>query len=126
VLCRNSPGWLPWNHAEFGKNTTVVLSRIYRPGHRYAKAGVLCLGVVPDEEKQGSLFKNATPEEEEKQKRLMAAVDALNLHYGRNTVRPATMGFAHGWKARKGWVSPHFTTRLEDLLVASLSEECEW
>jgi hypothetical protein len=53
----------------------------------------------------------------------MAAVDALNLHFGRNTVRPATMGFAQGWKAR---VSPHFTTRPEDLPVASLSEECEW
>jgi hypothetical protein len=28
VLCRNSPGWLPWNHAEFGKNTTVVLQPV--------------------------------------------------------------------------------------------------
>jgi DNA polymerase V len=103
-----------------------ALERIYRQGFRYAKVGVLCLGLVPDKEKQDSLFQPANPEEEEKQKRLMEAVDALKLHYGRNTVRPATMGFDHGWKARQGRVSPHFTTRLEDLPVASLSEECEW
>jgi DNA polymerase V len=103
-----------------------ALERIYRPGFRYAKAGVLCLGLVPDEEKQGALFQPTDPEEEKKQKRLMAAVDALNLNYGRNTVRPATMGFTHPWKARAGRVSPHFTTRLEDLPVASLSEDWEW
>ena len=50
-----------------------VLERIYRPGYRYAKTGVLCLGLVPDEEKQGSLFRPVDPAAEEKQRRLMAA-----------------------------------------------------
>jgi hypothetical protein len=30
------------------------------------------------------------------------------------------MGFEHGWKMRQGRVTPHYTTRLEDLPVAGL------
>ena len=33
-----------------------VLQTICRPGYQYKKAGVLCLDLVPDEEKQASLF----------------------------------------------------------------------
>jgi hypothetical protein len=42
------------------------------------------------------------------------------LEHGRNTVRPATMGFEHGWKMRQRRVTPHYTTRLAALPVASL------
>lgn len=91
-----------------------------KPGYRDAKAGVLCLGLVPDEEKQASLFWPVDPEAEAKQRRLMAAVDALNLWGGRGTVRPATMGFAQGWKARAERKSPCYTTRLADVPRARL------
>ena len=33
-----------------------ILRAVYRPGYRYVKAGVLCLELVPDDEKQASLF----------------------------------------------------------------------
>ena len=89
-----------------------ILAAIYRPGYRYVKAGVLCLSLVPDEEKQGSLLREPNPEQEEKQRRLMAAVDALNLHYGRGTVRTATTGFKQPWQMRRGKMSPCYTTRL--------------
>lgn len=98
----------------------AVLRRIYRPGHRYAKAGVLCLGLVPDEEKQTSLFKANNPAQTDKERRLMAAVDALNLHFGRGTVRPATAGFKPGWAMRQAWKSPCYTTRLADVPHARL------
>ena len=97
-----------------------LLRGMYREGRRYAKAGILCLGLVPDEEKQGSLFRPVDPEAEEKQRRLMAAVDKLNLHYGRGTVRSATAGFKQGWQMRQQQVSPHYTTRWKDLPVVRL------
>ena len=75
---------------------------------------------MPDEEKQSSLFREVDPEQEEKQRRLMAAVDALNLHYGRGTVRTATAGFEQSWQMRRGRMSPCYTTRLREVPTAKL------
>ena len=100
--------------------TGRVLKAIYRPGYRYVKAGVLCLGLVPDAEKQASLFRPVDPEREAKEKRLMAAVDQLNLWGGSGTVRTATAGFTHRWQMRRDRKSPSYTTRLDDVPVAHL------
>lgn len=72
-----------------------VLRAIYKPGYRFIKAEVLCLGLVPnEEEKQASLFRPVDPEREEKERRRLMAVDRLNLWGGWGTVRAATMGGA--------------------------------
>ncbi len=97
-----------------------VLERIYREGYQYTKAGILCLGLVPDEERQESLFRPVDRETVAKHQRLMAAADQLNLWYGRGTVRPATMGTRQPWKMRQGRLSPRYTTRLSDLPPAHL------
>lgn len=88
--------------------------------YRYVKAGVLCLNLVADEERQGSLFKKSDPAEDSKQRRLMAAVDALNGRYGRGTVRTATAGFQQGWQMRHEKLSASYTTRLADVPSARL------
>ena len=67
-----------------------------------------------------SLFRPIDPEAEEKQRRLMEAVDKLNLLGGRGTVRPASMGFNQKWQMRQDRKSPCYTTRLEDVPRASL------
>ena len=97
-----------------------ILSGIYRRGYRYIKAGVLCLGLAPDTEKQCNLFRAVDPEAEEKPRRLMAAVDKLNLWGGRGTVRPAAMGFSQKWQMRQNRKSPCYTTRLGEVPRASL------
>ncbi len=99
-----------------------VLTAIYRPGYRYIKAGVLCLGLVPDDEKQGNLFRPVDPEREEKERRLMAAVDKLNLWGGRGTVRAATLGSGkpQPWQMRREHKTPCYTTRLEDVPRATI------
>ncbi len=100
--------------------TCRVLKAIYRPSYRYVKAGVLCLELVPDDEKQTSLFVPVDPEREAKEQRLMAAADALNLHYGRGTVRMATAGMRQDWQMRRERMSPCYTTRLEDVPTATV------
>ncbi len=92
-----------------------ILQAIYRPGYRYVKAGVLCLGLVPDDDKQASLFRSVDPAREKKERALMAAVDKLNLYGGSGTVRTATAGFRHKWSTRRDRMSPCYTTRLEDV-----------
>ena len=104
--------------------TSRVLQAIYRPGYRYVKAGVLCLELVPDGEQQTSLFVPVDPEREEKERRLMAAADALNLYYGRGTVRTATAATRQTWQMRRERMSPCYTTRIEDLPRASVRASC--
>ena len=97
-----------------------VLEAIYRPGYRYVKAGVMCLGLVPDEERQASLFVPIDRERELMQKALMKAADQLNLYYGRGTVRPASTGHRRAWAMRQNHLTPRYTTRISDVPVARL------
>ena len=92
-----------------------IFEAIYRPGYQYTKAGVLCLELVPDEEKQASLFRSVDPAREKKERALMAAVDKLNLWGGSGTVRRATAGFRQKWAMRRDRMSPCYTTRLSDV-----------
>ncbi len=50
----------------------------------------------------------------------MAAAYALNLQYGRGTVRTATSGIRQTWQTRRDHVSPCYTTRLADVPRARL------
>ena len=97
-----------------------ILQAIYRPGYRYTKAGVHFLDLVPDDEKQASLFRLVDLEREKKERALMAAVDKLNLYGGSGTVRTATAGFRQKWAMRRDRMSPCYTTRLTDVPVAKL------
>ena len=96
-----------------------IVKLIYRQGYWYKKAGVLCLDLVPDTEKQASLFREVNPEREEKERQLMAAVDRLNLWGGRGMVRTATAGTCQTWQMRRERLSPCYTTRLEDMPIVT-------
>ena len=97
-----------------------ILEAIFREGYRYTKVGVLCLGLVPDEDRQNHLFAPVDREAERKQKALMMAADKLNLYYGRGTVRPASTGIRREWAMRQNRLSPRWTTRIEDVPNARL------
>ena len=98
-----------------------ALEAIYRPGHAYVKAGVMCLGLVPDEERQANLFVPVDRERERKQKALMQAADKLNLYYGRGTVRPASTGQRRAWAMRQNYLTPRYTTRISDIPSAVIN-----
>lgn len=93
-----------------------VLKKIFKPGYRYKKAGVMLTDIVPAGLAQDDLFGYA--QGEGKRTGLMNAMDAINRKYGRNTLRVASMGFEHVWKVNSNMLSPFYTTRIEDLPVA--------
>lgn len=80
-------------------------------GLRYVKAGVLLDDLCPPSVAQPSLFEASPPGSA----KLMAAMDALNTRFGRNTVFPAAMGTDRNWKLRADHHSPRYTTRLDEL-----------
>ena len=94
------------------------LERIWRPGRRYVKAGVMLDGLErAGAEAQASLFGNTTRSPE--RVKLMRALDALNGKYGAGAVRVgAAVGLAgkpEPWGMRRDAKSPAFTTKWREL-----------
>jgi len=106
-------------------NDTLVLvraakwgaRRIWKPGYRYAKAGLMTVDLVPLADSQRALIGAL---DREKAGRLMEALDACNAKHGRGAVFPAAAGIA---RQRKAWItkfdmrSPRYTTRIDEVPV---------
>jgi DNA polymerase V len=101
-------------------NDTILLTRIgsalldkaYKPGLNYKKAGVMALGLVPENPLQGCLFES---EEKGKNKDLMQSMDAINKRYGCTIVRTAAQGFDNTAEMLRQYISPCYTTNIRDI-----------
>lgn len=91
------------------------LKRIYKPGYRYQKAGVMLSELVPLGQCQGDLFNQTSTTS--RSARLMAAMDSINRSMGRQTVKLAAEGFRQPWKMKQGNRSPGYTTRWGELPI---------
>ena len=105
----------------------TALRGIYRPGYRYAKAGVVLVDLQGDRrEREGSLELFDEPEvalQPDGRRDLMATVDALNERFGLDAVsiassskRSRNVRSAHA--SRQESRSPRYTTRLQEVVVA--------
>ena len=92
---------------ELAEAARALLSRIYRPGHGYKKAGVMLYGLTAERPEQGHLFIEADPSE----KALMEAVDRVNTAYGKRSVQLAGAGLERAWTMKRERKSPAYTTR---------------
>ncbi len=98
------------------KAAKFALSKVFREGYRYKRAGVLLGGLVQDTSgAQLSLF---DPIDRTKHEKLMNAFDAINARFGRNAVRTAaqTMG-GSGRLTRQNNLSPCYTTKWAEMCV---------
>jgi DNA polymerase V len=96
------------------------LARMYQPGYRYQKAGVMLLNLTPKGQGQLSLFDTAHTEAGAKRDKLLAIMDGLNRDMGRETVWTASQGLTRkekedSWRMKRGTLSPAYTTRWRDL-----------
>lgn len=92
------------------------LRRLYRPGYRYAKAGIMLLALTPANRHQLGLFADA--DRSDRGQRLMAAMDRINRRYGRETVVLAGAGLQRRWAMRQAHRSPRYTARWDELPIA--------
>ena len=105
---------------ELVRHARAALKRLWQPGQRYTKAGVILDGLEPAGQTQLALFEAAPVSE--KRARLMAELDALNRRFGKGTVQLAALVLPPGrqqapWQGQAQWRTPQYTTRLEDLLM---------
>jgi len=97
------------------------LRAIYRPGFKYAKAGVMLLELQSDRVQQGELALQVEDERIVDRGRLMSTLDELNERYGRGTVLMASAGLAGNrrtWSMKQERRTPGYTTCWDDLAVA--------
>ena len=93
-----------------------LLERIYRPGFRYQKCGVMLTDLSPAAYHRRDLFDTR---DQARQARLMGALDCLNADYGARTVHVGNLGGSRpAWAMRQACRSPRYTTRWRELPVA--------
>lgn len=87
-----------------------VIDRLWKDGHRYAKAGVLLDDLIPPAAFSADLFASVDP----RRPALMAAIDAINRRHGRGALVTASAGFSRTWSTKANMKSPAYTTRLAE------------
>lgn len=96
---------------------TTGMRRMYQPGYKMAKAGVMLLDLVPGSVLQGEL--DLEEEDQRDRTKLMLTLDTLNGRYGKGTVHSASTG---GTNEGKSWGMKqerrtHYPTCWEDMPV---------
>ena len=107
---------LPVASADTGKLIKAAIAavdKLYKPGYRYKKAGVILLDLVPATRVSAGLF---DPPDDARSRACMRALDALNGRYGRGTVAYGTAGERQVWGLRREFISPRYTTAWDELL----------
>lgn len=89
-----------------------VSPSIFRPGKRYWKAGVMLNDLIDATTAPVQMFPTRDPV---RSAALMAAINGLNGRFGRGTMRPAVSGVERRWTAKAEYLSPRYTTRLNEL-----------
>jgi DNA polymerase V len=94
-------------------SATRAARHLWRDGYRYAKAGVVLLDLAPSSVQPANLFPSRDPV---RSAAVMRALDAVNVRYGRGTLRPGAVVSKPRWGMRQSNVSPRYTTHIEEIL----------
>ncbi len=97
---------------ELVKFACKALSKIYKQGYYYKKAGVILTEISKKSETPGSLFCET---DLVKHNNLMDTIDKLNRHYGKHSIKLLAEG-VEGIKSKRMLLSPKYTTSWSDII----------
>jgi DNA polymerase V len=97
---------------ELAKFAKQALDKIYREGYAYKKAGVIVMDFTPEDTGQIKLFENSNP----RHRSLMHAMDQINHAIGTTKLKLASQDIKRTWKMRQERLSPHYTTRISEVI----------
>ncbi|BBM04098.1 Y-family DNA polymerase [Microbulbifer sp. GL-2] len=89
-----------------------AIQELYHPGHRFMKAGVGLVEMVPRALGQGDLFTAGQPS---RAGVMMQVLDRANQRFGRGTLFLGAEGVHKQWKMRQAYRSPAYTTQWQAL-----------
>ena len=99
------------NSINIVKRALEGVRKIYRPGYRYKKAGVILYGLT-----RHNLTKGLLDYDREISDNMMEVIDKVNNRYGSATLKIASEGIEKIWKMKRENVSPCYTTRFNELV----------
>lgn len=99
---------------EIVKYALQALSKIYRDGFQYKKAGVIINEIVPENCIQSNLFVTV---DHDKHARLMNVLDKVNSGYAKNSISLGVQGTTKSWSLKQEMLSPCYTTKLKDIIT---------
>ncbi|MDZ4794608.1 MAG: Y-family DNA polymerase [Bacteroidota bacterium] len=100
------------NTAELIRYALLLAEKLFEPGLKYLKAGVILSGLVPDNAIQANLFSGDNGNDN---KFLMEAVDNINFSHRNDLIKYAASGLKRNWKMRQELRSKRYTTRWDEL-----------
>ena len=92
------------------------LKSIYKPALRYAKSGVLLMGLHEKGTAQRTLFDD--PGEQSRSDKLMYVMDSINQRMGKDSVTVGATGTKQRWAMRREQKSPNYTSDFNELMEA--------
>ena len=90
-----------------------AVERLYKKGFLYTKAGLILGDLVPEGKVQGNLFDRA---DRQKSRRLMRAIDAVNLKLPDSRLIWAAEGIDQSWRTKFAKRSKRYTTQWDELV----------
>jgi DNA polymerase V len=97
------------------KSAIQGFNRIYKKGFQYKKAGVIVMGLTPENNRQLALFNQENP----KHRKLMLQIDQLNKSLGNQKIKFACQDLQRTWKMRQERLSQRYTTNLNEIITAN-------
>ncbi len=89
-----------------------LVEKLFQPGFKYLKAGIILGAIVPANSLQGNLF---LTNNESNQRQLMNVIDNINFSQRDDVVKYVASGLNRNWKMRQELRSKRFTTRWDEL-----------
>lgn len=99
---------------ELVQYVSQAVKKLYIPGYKYKKSGVIVSGLCPENNVQGSLLDTV---DREKHAKAMQALDKLNQRFGKTAVISAAQGIKQAWKMKSEFISPCYTTQISQLPI---------
>ncbi len=101
------------SNIELSKFANDALSRIFKKGFHYKKAGVIVMDLTPEENRQINIFQNSDP----RHQTLMKSIDKLNQIFGQQKIKLASQDLKRMWKMKQQKLSPRYTTNINDIIT---------
>lgn len=96
---------------------SVLLRNLFRKGYRYKKSGIIVSELVPESGEQTALWKKSSSP---RSHMLSKIIDRINNNTGKEMLRYAVQGNGESWKMRQHNLSPHYTTRWNEVLSVNI------
>ena len=99
-----------------------IAQRHFRSDALYKKAGVILSQLTPRQWTQTtpSLFSLTSAHNDRQQENLQKTIDQLTQRFGKHTIVPASNQLDPSWQMRRDYLSPCYTTRIEDILRVNI------